>query len=87
MEGGSPDLSPSPALGRATNLFLQGGFLLLRSLSWMGRSYKTGLCLRAQALGTSLVVQWLRIHLPVQGIWVQSLVWEDRTCHRATKPN
>ena len=26
---------------------------------------------------TSLVVQWLRIHLPVQGTQVQSLVRED----------
>ena len=33
-----------------------------------------------------LVVQWLRIHLPMQGTWVQSLVWEDPTCPRATKP-
>ena len=24
--------------------------------------------------GTSLVAQWLRIHLPMQGTWVQSLV-------------
>ena len=35
---------------------------------------------------TSLVVLWLRIHLPVQGTQVRSLVWEDPTCHRATKP-
>ena len=35
---------------------------------------------------TSLVVQWLRIHLPMQGTWVQSLVWEDPTCLRVTKP-
>ena len=35
---------------------------------------------------TSLVVQWLRIHLPMQETWVQSLVWEDSTCHRAAKP-
>ena len=34
---------------------------------------------------TSLVVQWLKIHLLMQGIWVQSLVWEDSTCLRATK--
>ena len=34
---------------------------------------------------TSLVVQWLRIHLPMQGAWVQTLVWEDPTCHGATK--
>ena len=35
---------------------------------------------------TSLVVQWLRIHLPMQVTQVWSLVWEDPTCHRATKP-
>ena len=27
--------------------------------------------------GASLGVQWLRIHLPAQGTWVQSLVCED----------
>ena len=27
-------------------------------------------------LGTSLAVQWLRIHLDVQGTWVQPLVRE-----------
>ena len=37
-------------------------------------------------LGTSLVVQWLRICLTMQGMWVQSLVWKDHTCHGATKP-
>ena len=35
--------------------------------------------------GTSLVVQWLRIHFPMQGTWVQSLPWEDLIYHRATK--
>ena len=35
---------------------------------------------------TFLVVQWLRICLPMQGIWVQSLVQEDPTCCGATKP-
>ena len=35
---------------------------------------------------TSLVVQWYRICLPMQGTWVRSLVWGDFTCHRATKP-
>ena len=34
----------------------------------------------------SLVVQWIRIHLAVQGTWIQSLVQEDSTCSRATKP-
>ena len=37
-------------------------------------------------LWTSLVVQRLRIHLPIQGTWIQSLVLEDSTCLRATKP-
>ena len=36
--------------------------------------------------GTSLVVQWLRTCLPVQGTQFQSLLWEDSTCHRATEP-
>ena len=35
---------------------------------------------------TSLVVQWLGIHLPMQGTWVLSLVREDSTCLRATEP-
>ena len=35
---------------------------------------------------TSLVVQWLKIHLPVQRSWVWSLVQEDATCHGAPKP-
>ena len=36
--------------------------------------------------GTSLVVQWLRIHLPMQVTQVPFLVWEDSMCCRATKP-
>ena len=36
--------------------------------------------------GASLVVQWLRIHLPIQGTRVRSLAREDATCRRATKP-
>ena len=35
---------------------------------------------------TSLVAQWLRIHLPTQGTRVQALIQEDSTCHGATKP-
>ena len=34
---------------------------------------------------TSLVVQGLRIHLPMQGTQVLSLVQEDLMCHGATK--
>ena len=35
---------------------------------------------------TSLMVQGLGICLPMQVIWVQSLVQEDPTCRGATKP-
>ena len=35
---------------------------------------------------TSLVVEWIRIYLPMQGTWVRSLVLKDSTCCRATKP-
>ena len=35
---------------------------------------------------TSLVVQWIRIRLSVQGAWVWPLVQEDSTCQGATKP-
>ena len=41
--------------------------------------------LKRRKSGTSLVAQWLRIHLPMQGTWVRSLVQEDTTCHGATK--
>ena len=34
----------------------------------------------------SLVAQWLRICLPMQGTRVQALVWEDPTCRGATRP-
>ena len=34
----------------------------------------------------SLVAQWLRIHLPMQGTQVRALAREYPTCRRATKP-
>ena len=51
--------------------------------------FKKSLSLRAgqkQVKGASLVAQWLRVCLPVQGTRVRALVWEDPTCHGATKP-
>ena len=36
--------------------------------------------------GASLVVQWLRIRLPMQGTRVRALVREDPTCHGAAGP-
>ena len=36
--------------------------------------------------GASLVAQWLRIYLPMQGTRVRALVWEDPTCRGAAGP-
>ena len=37
-------------------------------------------------MGASLVAQWLRICLPMQGTRVQALVWEEPPCCGATRP-
>ena len=42
--------------------------------------------LKNQLVGASLVAQWLRICLPMQGARVRALVWEDPTCRGATRP-
>ena len=42
--------------------------------------------IKTQCQGASLVAQWLRIHLPMQGTRVRALVQEDPTCRGATKP-
>ena len=39
-----------------------------------------------ELMGASLVTQWLRICLPMQGTRVQALVWEDPTCRGAARP-
>ena len=48
--------------------------------------YKNLEYIKFSILGASLVAQWLRIHLPMQGTRVRALVQEDPTCHGATKP-
>ena len=48
--------------------------------------HSTTMQFKKAIFGTSLVAQWLRIHLPMQGTWVQALVQEDPTCRGATKP-
>ena len=42
--------------------------------------------LKTRGARASLVAQWLRICLPMQGTRVRALVWEDPTCHGATGP-
>ena len=44
--------------------------------------------LKNEQCGTSLAVQWLRLRLPMQGVWVRSLVRELRShmpCGQKTK--
>ena len=43
-------------------------------------------CLRNIERWASLVAQWLKILLPMQGTRVRALVQEDPTCRGATKP-
>ena len=52
----------------------------LRSKTTLFYSFKT------YTRGTSLVAQWLGIHLPTQGTWVRALIRQDPTCRGATKP-
>lgn len=35
--------------------------------------------MKEAALGTSLVVQWLRLHLPMRAVWVRPLIKELRS--------
>ena len=42
--------------------------------------------IKAALPGASLVAQWLRICLLMQGTRVRALVWEDPTCRGATRP-
>ena len=64
------------SVNRHHNLYFFKIWILLNSSSW----------LIINARGASLVVQWLRIHLPIQGTRVRALVREKPTCCRATKP-
>ena len=44
-----------------------------------------GLVIKKKKSWTSLVVQWLRVCLPMWEIWVQLLVQEDSMCCRETQ--
>ena len=55
------------------------------SLRWVGLNSINGYRYKP-SLGASLVAQWLRICLPMQGTRVRALVWADPTCRGATGP-
>ena len=50
------------------------------------RLTKCNMFLSIITLGASLVAQWLRVCLLMQGTRVRALVWEDPTCHGAAGP-
>nr|XP_058899850.1 lysophosphatidylcholine acyltransferase 2 isoform X2 [Kogia breviceps] len=64
-------------LGRKNSVFGQHG-LELSTPSFIIPSRNT--------CWASLVAQWLRVHLPMQGIWVRAPVQEDPTCRGAAGP-
>ena len=45
-----------------------------------------GQLMHQESLRASLVAQWLRICLPMQGTRVRALVWEDPICRGVTGP-
>ena len=79
---------PSPSKKKRMGLLLPGTPIPRQPLairSWFSR--ETGLeNTRGGGGGASLVAQWLRIRLPMQGTRVRSLAREDPTCRGATKP-
>ena len=62
-------------------LYLSLSIYISESFHWWFQYTHTHICSSSKTLisGTSLVVQLLRIHLPMQGMWVQSLVGELRS--------
>ena len=42
-------------------------------------------CQNSEGTRTYLVVEWIRILLPMQGTRIRSWAWEDSTCCEATK--
>ena len=50
------------------------------------QGFPGGTVVKNPPAGTSLVAQWLRIYLPMQGTRVQALVRDDPICRGATKP-
>ena len=51
-----------------------------------GQNLRTNGESKAIQTRASLVAQWLRVCLPMQGTQVRALVWEDPTYRGATKP-
>ena len=79
----TPHLSPSEKALWQLQVLPPALWILTATLSFLNQMRKGG---SKKLSGTSLVAQWLRIRLPMQGTQVRALVREDPTCRGATKP-
>ena len=71
------------SIGRV-QAFLPTFFFFIFMKSGLKRA--SHLSLKNIYLGASLVAQWLRVCLPMQGTRVRALVWEDPACRGAAGP-
>ena len=75
-EAGAGPLSPGPSIPPS----------LCRAGQSSGLGQGAAANRQKAPLWAYLVVQWLGVHFAMQGTWVRSLVWEDPTSGRSTKP-
>ena len=70
-------------------LYVFSPALIYRRLNKMGGSLQKILynqMFKISLTGASLVAQWLRVCLPMQGTRVRALIWEDPACRGAAGP-
>ena len=88
-ESGDENLCPPSPSCRVDWLTSQRGKVFQDSVVLAGEGWLLGQSLcqaQKKVAGTSLMAQWLRIRLPMQGTRVRALFGEDPTCRGATKP-
>ena len=86
-EGGPVSGSSTTVLGRwAKRLRATSSLKPSLSSQPVQRNLWNTVTLKWLKWGASLVAQWLRICLPMQGTRVRALVWEDPTCRGAARP-
>ena len=68
------------------NLDFTGRYGIAHVICQKGKQVFSKVSWNQSTIWISLVAQWLRIRLPMQGARVRALVREDPTCRGATKP-
>ena len=76
-------VSPSLSLFLSLSYICVHVFIIRYPSSYKIKSWLLSIKVNERA---SLVAQWLRICLLMQGTRVRALVWEDPTCHGAAGP-